>query len=120
MATTNIMLYVNFDSKTIGCKKNVMDYEVGEFTRIDGEEVMVYALFNLNEFGMKSLHYIFKRGLVKFNNFVDKLNYCVEEIINLTNNDDFGKQIIEEEKRLKEARHRRDLAICDAVMSFKF
>lgn len=29
-------------------------------------------------------------------------------------------KIVEEEKRLKEARHKRDLAICDAVMSFKF
>ena len=91
------MLYVNFDSRCIGYCENVLDWEVGEFTKKNGREVMVYANFNLNEYGLKTFKHIFKQGLRKFDNFCDKINYTVEELLRLTATDDFGKQLMERE-----------------------
>lgn len=92
------MVYVNFESRTIGFSKNVLDWTVGEITKRNGQEMMIYANFNLNYYGLKTLKYIFKRGLKKFDNFCDKINYAVEEIIELTKNDDFGKALLEYEE----------------------
>ncbi len=96
-----IMLYVDFDTKTIGYCPNRLDWSVGEFTKKNGRKVMVYANFDLSRYGLKTFKYVFKRGLRQFDNFCDKLNYCVEELIRLTATDDFGRSLIEDEEAIR-------------------
>lgn len=100
-----VMLYVNFDTRTIGYCENVLDWNVGEFTKKNGRDVMVYANFNLNEYGLKTFKHYFNKGLRKFDNFCDKVNYAVEELIRLTSTDDFGKRLA----RMETARSMREL-----------
>ena len=64
---------------------------------------MVYANIDLDLDGQAVLHYLFRRGLKKFDRFCDKLNYFVEELINLTNSD-FGHRlrIMEDERKCQQ------------------
>lgn len=95
------MIYANFDEKVIGYCENVLDYEVGEFTKKSGREVMCYACLDLNYYGLISLRAFFanfKRIVPKFEKFHDKLNYVVESVLSITSTDAYGKLIEEKEE----------------------
>lgn len=115
MATTNIMLYVSFDKKSIGYCKNSLEREVGEFSFIKGKEVMIYALFQLTELQMKAFKTYFNSFKIE-GNFCDCLNKLVEDMIFITKDDSFGLKIEREEKRRKEERERRNIAACNYLL----
>ena len=105
------MFLVNFDTHRMAWKENNMDWEVGETTIFKGQKMMVYANFNLSTYGVKVFHWFFQKGLKRFENFCDTINYNVEELIKLTSNDDLGK-------RLEKMEIKASLDYMDALISY--
>lgn len=113
--TKKIMVYVSFDKKLIGYRENNLDWEAGEVVRLKGEDMMVYANFDLNHYGLKVFKWYWKKGIKKTSCFHSDINYNIEQLIKLTSIDDFGRKLEKQEEIIRERQLKTNLKIIESL-----
>jgi len=112
--TKQIFIYGNFDTKTIGYRENLLDYQVGDYTVVKQKNDMVYALFDLSEGEFyafkKHFNHVCKES--RGREFHQTLNLVVERMI--------GYSTEEEAEKLKKMELEKEDALVALLERYGF
>lgn len=102
-AAMKTMLAVNFDTKRIVLRNNPLGRKAGEIATIeDGDKVIVYATFDVTDYQRMLMANALRskyRGL-GFRSFCDKLNYITEDLVKVSQRNEFDSIIQWQEQQL--------------------
>lgn len=109
----NMMIAVDFDRKSVRYRKNGLGRKVGEFAIMnDGARMMVYCLLEVDEEQDEVIHSLFRRGFQQNENFCDRLNGAVEEIL-----DAISEKKMNVYRSRKQEMQRRQERLNDALLA---
>lgn len=97
------MIAVNFDTKRIVLRNNPLGRRVGEIATIeDGDRVIVYATFEVTDYQRMLMADALRRKYrgLGFRSFCDKLNYITEDLIKVSQRNEYDTIIEWQEAQL--------------------